>query len=39
MATWITHLRVAEEFMKRFQKLNAPSFAIGNIAPDFRHSG
>lgn len=33
MATWITHLRVAENILKRF-KLEENEFLAGNIAPD-----
>ena len=34
MATWIAHLRIAEELLKRIDGLDAAQFAIGNIAPD-----
>lgn len=34
MATWITHLRIAENFMERVPGLAAGPFAVGNIAPD-----
>jgi len=34
MATWITHLRIAENFLRRVPGLEAGPFAIGNIAPD-----
>ncbi|WP_066495414.1 zinc dependent phospholipase C family protein [Abyssisolibacter fermentans] len=33
MATWITHLRVAEKLLKEFD-FNKKEFLIGNIAPD-----
>ena len=34
MATWIAHMRIAEYFMKRYDKLNNIDFLVGNIAPD-----
>ena len=34
MASWIVHLRIAENLLKDIAKLNASTFAIGNIAPD-----
>jgi hypothetical protein len=34
MATWIAHLRIAEELLNRIEGLDAAQFAIGNIAPD-----
>ena len=34
MATWIVHLRLAENLMQMIEGLDAPQFAIGNIAPD-----
>jgi len=34
MATWITHLRLAEELLKYIPEFEPASFAIGNIAPD-----
>lgn len=34
MATWITHLRIAEKLLKNIPGLDARQFAIGNIAPD-----
>lgn len=34
MATWITHLRVAERFISDYSKEEYKSFLIGNIAPD-----
>ena len=34
MATWITHLRIAEAVMLCFPGLPEAEFAIGNIAPD-----
>jgi hypothetical protein len=34
MATWIVHLRLAENLLQTIEGLDAPSFALGNIAPD-----
>ncbi|OQX63888.1 MAG: hypothetical protein B5M51_04510 [Anaerolinea sp. 4484_236] len=34
MATWIAHLRIAENLLDLIPDLNAAQFAIGNIAPD-----
>jgi hypothetical protein len=34
MATWITHLRLAENLLPRIEGLDEPRFAVGNIAPD-----
>jgi hypothetical protein len=34
MATWIAHLRLAENLLETIGGLDAPSFALGNIAPD-----
>lgn len=34
MATWITHMRVAENFMKQYKQLDCVEFLVGNIAPD-----
>ena len=34
MATWIAHLRIAENLLERIPGLNPGQFAIGNIAPD-----
>ncbi len=34
MASWIVHLRIAEDLLNRIPNLDAPLFAIGNIAPD-----
>jgi hypothetical protein len=34
MASWIVHLRIAEDLLERIEGLDAPLFAIGNIAPD-----
>jgi hypothetical protein len=34
MATWIAHLRLAENLLEMIEGLDAPSFALGNIAPD-----
>ena len=34
MATWIAHLRIAENLLERILGLDPGQFAIGNIAPD-----
>ncbi len=34
MATWIVHLRLAENLLQRIEGLDVAQFAIGNIAPD-----
>jgi hypothetical protein len=34
MATWIAHLRIAENLLARIPGLDPGQFAIGNIAPD-----
>lgn len=34
MASWIVHLRIAENLLSRIPNLDAAQFAIGNIAPD-----
>lgn len=34
MATWIAHLRLAENLLERIPGLDAAQFAIGNVAPD-----
>jgi hypothetical protein len=34
MATWIVHLRLAENLLQMIDGLDEPYFAIGNIAPD-----
>lgn len=34
MATWIAHLRIAENLLDQIPNLDAAKFAIGNIAPD-----
>jgi hypothetical protein len=34
MATWIVHLRIAENLLEKIPGLLAPPFAVGNIAPD-----
>ena len=34
MATWIAHLRIAENLLKELPELDPGQFAIGNIAPD-----
>lgn len=34
MATWIVHLRIAEELLATLPAIDPASFAVGNIAPD-----
>lgn len=34
MATWITHLRIAENLLNLLPEMEADAFAVGNIAPD-----
>ena len=34
MASWIVHLRIAENLLRPIRGLEAESFAIGNVAPD-----
>lgn len=34
MATWIAHMRIAEYFMRKNEKLNNEIFLVGNIGPD-----
>jgi hypothetical protein len=34
MATWIVHLRIAENLLERIEGLDPAYFAIGNLAPD-----
>jgi hypothetical protein len=34
MASWIVHLRIAENLLRRIPGLEAAPFAVGNIAPD-----
>jgi hypothetical protein len=34
MATWIAHLRIAENLLQRIDGLDEATFAIGNVAPD-----
>ena len=34
MATWIVHLRLAENLLDRIPNLDAGQFALGNVAPD-----
>jgi hypothetical protein len=34
MATWIVHLRIAENLLGMIPDLESPQFAVGNIAPD-----
>lgn len=34
MASWIVHLRIAENLLKQIKNLDETAFAVGNIAPD-----
>ena len=34
MATWIAHMRIAEYFMNKDNRLNNIYFLVGNIGPD-----
>lgn len=34
MASWVTHLIIADKVMKLFPELNRRGFCVGNIAPD-----
>lgn len=34
MATWMAHLRIADDILDKMQGLEATEFVIGNIAPD-----
>lgn len=34
MATWVTHLMIADAVMKQFPQLDRRGFCVGNIAPD-----
>lgn len=34
MASWMVHLRIADEILKRMKGLDETAFVIGNIAPD-----
>jgi hypothetical protein len=34
MATWIVHLRIAENLLANFPGLDESQFAVGNVAPD-----
>jgi len=34
VATWIVHLRLAENLLEMIPDLNAEAFAVGNVAPD-----
>ena len=34
MATWITHMRIAEYFMAKYHSLNNKIFLVGSIGPD-----
>jgi hypothetical protein len=34
MATWITHLRIAENILNKGYNLETTPFTVGNISPD-----
>lgn len=34
MATWVTHLMIADRILKHFSELDQRGFCVGNIAPD-----
>ena len=34
MATWVTHLMIADSVLRHFPKLDKRGFCVGNIAPD-----
>ena len=34
MASWMVHLRVADELLKQIESLDEQAFVMGNIAPD-----
>jgi hypothetical protein len=34
MATWVSHMRIAEHFIKKDERLNHVRFLVGNIGPD-----
>ena len=34
MASWMVHLRVADELLKKIENLDEQAFVMGNIAPD-----
>ena len=34
MATWVTHLMIADQIMKKAKELDRRGFCVGNIAPD-----
>ncbi|HBA49582.1 MAG TPA: hypothetical protein DCZ91_17660 [Lachnospiraceae bacterium] len=34
MATWVSHLMIADSVLKRFPQLDRHGFCVGNIAPD-----
>ena len=34
MATWITHLMIADGVLERIPNLDRHGFCVGNIAPD-----
>lgn len=34
MASWVTHLMIADRVLEKFQGLDRHGFCVGNIAPD-----
>ena len=34
MASWIVHLRIADQLLDRIPDLRSTEFVVGNIAPD-----
>ena len=34
MASWMVHLRIADELLKHLNKIDETAFVMGNIAPD-----
>ena len=34
MATWVTHLMIADSLLQRFPQLDRRDFCVGNIGPD-----
>ena len=34
MATWVTHLIIADKVMEKIPELDRRGFCVGNIAPD-----
>ena len=34
MASWMVHLRIADELLKHISNIDETAFVMGNIAPD-----